>query len=412
MKNELDRLMEKHNVDALLITGAAQHNPAMVYLTGGAHMTSADLIKKRDNEAILFYNSMERDEAARSGLQTKDRASYPFADLVKKANGNQAKALAERYHLMLTEMDIKTGKVEIYGNQDAGSSFAIFSALSDRMPELQLIGGAEAVVLAEAMATKSEDEIQRIRRMGQITVQVVGKVAEFLTSQAIRKGELVYRDGNPVTIGDVKNLINLWLAEQSAENPEDTIFAIGRDAGVPHSSGTASDTLRLGQTIVFDIFPCEKGGGYFYDFTRTWCLGFAPDEALALYENVREVHQYMMANFKEGAHCPEYQRKTCEIFEKQGHATIQSKPQTMEGYVHSLGHGVGLHVHERPWFGISASPEERITPGMVFTVEPGLYYPERGLGVRLEDTVWVRPDGIVEALVDYSLDLVLPMKKN
>ena len=89
---------------------------------------------------------------------------------------------------------------------------------------------------------------------------------------------MVKPNGDPLTIRDVKQRINLWLSERGAENPEDTIFAIGRDAGVPHSSGNPMTSLRLGQTIVFDIYPCEAGGGYFYDFTRTWCLGYAPDE--------------------------------------------------------------------------------------------------------------------------------------
>jgi Xaa-Pro aminopeptidase len=51
-----------------------------------------------------------------------------------------------------------------------------------------------------------------------------------------------------------------------------------------------------------------------------------------------------------------------------------------------------------------------LVAGVVITVEPGLYYPERGMGVRLEDTVWVRPDGQFEILADYPMDLVLPVK--
>jgi Xaa-Pro aminopeptidase len=78
--------------------------------------------------------------------------------------------------------------------------------------------------------------------------------------------------------------------------------------------------------------------------------------------------------------------------------------------VHSLGHGLGLHVHERPWFRSIASPSDQLDPGSVVTIEPGLYYPERGMGVRLEDTVWVRPDGNMEILAEYPLDLVLPLK--
>jgi Xaa-Pro aminopeptidase len=69
-----------------------------------------------------------------------------------------------------------------------------------------------------------------------------------------------------------------------------------------------------------------------------------------------------------------------------------------------------LNIHERPWFRVNAVPEDTLEPGAVITVEPGLYYPERGMGVRLEDTVWVRPDGQMEILADYPLDLVLPMR--
>jgi Xaa-Pro aminopeptidase len=85
-------------------------------------------------------------------------------------------------------------------------------------------------------------------------------------------------------------------------------------------------------------------------------------------------------------------------------------PQTQSGYVHGLGHGVGLYIHERPFFSKYSPERDRLNPGTVITVEPGLYYPEKGLGVRLEDTVWVRPDGQIEVLAEYPYDLVLPMK--
>jgi hypothetical protein len=68
MKTDLDALMKDNNLDAILITGPAQHNPAMVYMMGGGHLTNADLIKKRGEEAVVFYNPMERDEAGKSGL--------------------------------------------------------------------------------------------------------------------------------------------------------------------------------------------------------------------------------------------------------------------------------------------------------------------------------------------------------
>jgi Xaa-Pro aminopeptidase len=264
--------------------------------------------------------------------------------------------------------------------------------------------------LLQAMATKDSSEVERIRRMGMITVEVVGQTADFLSGHRAKNDILVKPDGSPLTIGEVKSRINLWLAERGAENPEGTIFAIGRDAGVPHSSGNPGDLLRLGQTIVFDIFPCEAEGGYYYDLTRTWCLGYAPDEAQKLYEEVLSVYRQIRSELKVNALCRDYQYRTCELFEAQGHPTLKSTPQTEEGYVHGLGHGVGLNIHERPWFSMRATAGDRLAPGSVITVEPGLYYPERGLGVRLEDTVWVRPDGQFEVLADYPMDLVLPVR--
>lgn len=411
MKTDLDSLMKANNLDALLITGPAQHNPAMVYLTGGAHLTSGDLIKKRGAEPVLFFNPMERDEAARSGLLTRNLADYKFNELLKQANGDSILATAARYKLMLSEVGITSGRLALYGKMDAGTSYAIFSALQQSMPDITLVGEASnASTLLQAMATKDESEIERIRQMGKVTTEVVGLVAEFLTSHTTKEGVLVGPEGQPLRIGEVKKRINLWLAERGAENPEGTIFAIGRDAGVPHSSGTDTDTVRLGETIVFDIFPCEAGGGYHYDFTRTWCLGYAPDEAQALYEEVLSVYNQIMDELEAGTPFNKYHQRTCELFEAMGHATINSNPQTQEGYVHSLGHGLGLHVHERPWSGMTASEDDRLDPGVVMTIEPGLYYPAKGMGVRLENTVGVGADGQMEVLAEYPMDLVLPMK--
>jgi len=278
------------------------------------------------------------------------------------------------------------------------------------MPDLQFDGDVEDAVLLQAMATKEPEELERIREMGKRVITVVSRVADFLTGHNVVKDVLTKPDGTPLLIGDVKNKINLWLAELGAENPEDTIFAIGRDAGIPHSSGTPADPLKLGQTIVFDIFPCEKGGGYYYDFTRTWCLGYAPEEAQDLHQQVKTVYERVVAELETGRNAAHFQARTCELFESMGHATKRQDPAIESGYVHSLGHGVGLNIHEKPWFSREDDPTNVLLPGTVFTIEPGLYYPDRGMGVRIEDTYYVTPDGRFEKFVDYPMDLLLPMK--
>jgi len=411
MKSDIDQLMKANQITALLVVGSAQHNPDMVYLTGGGHITRADLIKKCGQPGVLFCGPMERDEAAATGLETISYNRYPMGPLMKEAGGDPIKAAALRYQHMFTDLGITAGRVLLYGKSDVGTFYSILTALQQLMPTLILAGDSESVVLPLAMATKDSVEIERIRRMGQITTQVVGKTAAFLSGHTARDGVLVKEDGGEeLTIGEVKAHINLWLAENGVENPEGTIFAIGGDAGVPHSVGNPADLMRLGQTIVFDIFPCEAEGGYYYDFTRTWCLGYAPAEAQQLYDQVLGVYRQVTRELEVNAPYADYQKRTCDIYESQGHPTIQSAPDTESGYVHSLGHGVGVRIHEKPWSGSTASATDILAPGSVFTIEPGLYYPERGMGVRLEDTWYVRPDGHIEVLAPYPMDLVLPVK--
>jgi len=411
MKTDIDQLMLDNNLDAIWVTGPAQHNPAMYYFTGPVHVTQAELIKKRSQQPVLFCNPMEREEAALSGLPTRNFGDFHLMDVLKEVEGDVFKAYAIVYNRMLADLDITQGRIAIFGQRDIGTAYGLFTALQQAMPAVELVGQpGTSSILIEAMATKDAQEVERIRNMGRITTEVVGLTADFLTGHKVKDEVLMKGDDSPLTIGDVKKRINLWLAEREAENPEGTIFAIGRDAGIPHSSGNPDDFMRLGKTIVYDIFPCEAGGGYYYDFTRTWCLGYATDEALALYEDVRSVFDQMMRELRANTPCRDYQIRTCELFEAQGHPTILSDLQTQEGYVHSLGHGLGLHVHENPSFSQFAKETSLLIPGSVVTIEPGLYYPEREMGVRLEDTVTVHPDGRIEVLAEFPLDLILPMK--
>ncbi len=118
----------------------------------------------------------------------------------------------------------------------------------------------------------------------------------------------------------------------------------------------------------------------------------------------------MVSELELGAHAPKYQDRTCELFESMGHETIRQNEAIEEGYIHSLGHGLGLNVHEKPWFGRKEDPSNILQIGSVFTIEPGLYYPSKGFGIRIEDTWYVTEDGRFEKFVEYPMELVVPMK--
>lgn len=406
MRKDLDAVMAENQIDAILITGSALHNPEMYYFTGSCHVSHGDLIKKKGASAVLYCSAMEREEAAKTGLESR---VVQLGNLQKKAGGDRFKANILKFQEILTENDITRGRVLIYGKADVGVNYSIFLALRELMPDIEFLGDTSEMILPKLMETKESDEIDRIRKMGKITTEVVGLTADYLTHCKVKNEVLIHNGGQPVTIGFMKNKINLWLAERGAENPEDTIFSIGRDGGICHSSGTLTDEIRLGMPIVYDIYPCEFGGGYFYDFTRTWCLGYAPEKVQKLFDQVHSVYKTLISELSMNELCYSYQKRTCELFEAMGYPTVLTKIDTTNGYVHSIGHGVGLHIHEKPWFGLKDSTTEIIKPGSVFTMEPGLYYPDENMGVRIEDTLWANPTGKIEILAEYPYDLVLPM---
>jgi Xaa-Pro aminopeptidase len=412
MKSDLDLLMQERGYAALLVTGSSAGNPPMYYLTQGAKVGEATLVVKKLAEApVIFASSMEREEAAQSGLRVVDLNQYRLADLLREEKGDRLRATARMYVQILADLGVR-GTVAAFGRRDQGTALALLSAINELDLGVRVVGEFDRTIFDLATALKDTDEVKRIRAVGQKTVKVVAGTEAFLTAHRAEKGYLVKKDGKRLTLGDVKARINYMLMEEGLVDAEDgTIFSIGRDAGIPHSRGADRQPLALGQTIVYDIFPAEPGGGYFYDFTRTWCLGFAPPAVEQAYQDVLDTFNAVMAALKPGALCSDYQKLACDLLEARGHPTLRKNPETTSGYVHSLGHGVGLRIHEFPRLSDAQGNADRLDPGVVFTVEPGVYYPERKFGVRLEDTVWLNPaTQKFEVLANYPKTLVLPIK--
>jgi Xaa-Pro aminopeptidase len=120
----------------------------------------------------------------------------------------------------------------VYGKVEFSQLFGLITRLTKLMPELEFVGeSGQDSTLLRAMETKDDKEVARIRQMGAVTTTVVKMVQDYLTSREVREDEVLLKeDGNPLTIGDVKSKIALWLAERGAMDVEGTIFAIGRDA--------------------------------------------------------------------------------------------------------------------------------------------------------------------------------------
>jgi Xaa-Pro aminopeptidase len=405
--------MKEQNIDALWIVGDMKHNADMVYFTGVHEVRQVDLFKRVGKLPLVYhFVDMEREEAEKSGLETHSYdAEKPLDKYLEDHHGDLEQAVAYRMRDVMVELGLSNSRISVSGSSSIHVTLNLIDRLRELLPDMELTTFARNSPIQQARLTKEADEMERIRKMGQITTQVVRRTADFLSSQNVKNDHLVDEEGKSIRIADVKSRINLWIAELGAENPEETIFAIGRDAGIPHSNGNPDDLLELGIPIVFDIFPCEKGGGYFYDFTRTWCLGYADAETQKLHQQVLDVHHKIIKELKPNTPLKDYQTFTCELFTEMGHKTVADQYNLTEGYVHSVSHGLGLDIHESPFSGISATERDILLPGVVFSVEPGLYYPSSGTGVRIEDSVFLNPEGKFEILADYDYKLVLPVRR-
>jgi Xaa-Pro aminopeptidase len=408
MKSDLDRLMAEREIDAAVVSGRVHGNPIMYYMTNGAKLTHAIVVKRAGKPAVLGHYSMERDEAAKVGLETVNLAQFDPRQLVEEA-GSQLGGEVLLYQRLFEALDV-TGRVAFYGEVDQGKSFARLSALQERTPGLTIVSEVDGTIFDYAQLTKDAAEIARMRAVGVKTAAAMQAAVDFIQRHRASEDVMVSEDGSHLTVGDVKREVLRNLFEFGLEDPEGMIFSVGRDAGVPHSAGDPDDTLRLGESIVFDLFPREAGGGYFHDMTRTFSIGYARPEVHETYQQVKLCYDQVVDALEVNALARTYQDLTCDIFEEMGHETPRTNPQAESGYVHSLGHGVGLELHSHPRFSASELNTDRLEPGSVFSIEPGLYYPEKGYGVRIEDLWTVDQAGVFHCLTDFPKELVIPVK--
>lgn len=407
MKQDLDRLMGARGLEALIVVGEGHVNVIRSYLTNGAHVTGGMVVKKRGETPVMIVNAMETEEAARSGLAVFSMYDLGYAELIKEVEGDAAKAGALFFGRVLERFDVKAGRIGVYGEGAIHRYLELINRVSDANPAYEFVGEDGMTIFDEAFQTKDADELLRMRSVAARTSQVLGMTWEFIASHRADDGRVVDTDGTPLTIGAVKRFVRRALLDHDLEDT-DMIFAQGRDAGFPHSRGENETILLTGEAIVFDLFPREIGGGYHHDCTRTWSIGSAKPEVQAAYDLVMNAYEVAVDNFRPNMPAKAMQEAVQSYFESHGHATTRSHPGTTVGYVHSLGHGLGLEIHEKP--GIGHLSKDTLKAGNVITIEPGLYYPDAGYGIRIEDTLIVTDSGELISLTDFHKELIVPLR--
>ena len=406
MRSDLDSLMRDQGLAALVVLAYDRYDAAFYYATG-QKIHHGIYLRTADGRARVLHDPMERDQAALVGCEALSYAELGFLQKLKSAD-SAASAYAELLSDQLRALGV-SGRIAIAGDASIGWGHAMVAQLVARTPGLE-VDARQPGVLAHARATKSPDEIEAIRRCSEVAVEAMCRVREHLGS--LRRDGERFRDdsGRVATLGAIRSLLQRTFAEHGLGEDGESIVAMGRDAGVPHNRGNDAAEVRAGLPLLIDIFPGEAGGGYHTDMTRTFCLGPAPEPLARLYAQTREAFDAAMRWIAVGKPCRDGQETVCDVFERQGHATPRSQPGLSEGYVHGLGHGVGLAVHEGPSLAGPPSNTAKLAPGHVVSVEPGLYYPSKGLGVRIEDLVVAHADGRIETLTPASYELEVPIR--
>lgn len=229
------------------------------------------------------------------------------------------------------------------------------------------------------MSTKTLEEVKAITLVQQATEAAMVAVVAYIHDSSQPSAEVAHQ------------IIDTVLAAHQCESPEGHIVASGKQSFVPHEHGTGP--LLLGEPIVIDIYPRSKITGWWGDMSRTVCFGEPSSELLRMYEVVREAKRMAIAMARPGVSGQALYRMVQDYFVTMGYETNGQGEEFKyyEGFVHSLGHGLGQAVHESPRLGEGS--DDVLQVGDVITIEPGLYYKDIG-GVRLEDLLIVTDDGV------------------
>jgi Xaa-Pro aminopeptidase len=246
--------------------------------------------------------------------------------------------------------------------------------------------------LESMRAVKTSTQIKIIKNVQKVTESAI-ELGISLIRRSTERGGILFADGKPLTSERIRAAMHNHLLNHGCF-AKDSIVSCGKDAAIPHCLG--SGVLKARQPIVLDIFPQDEQTGYYSDMTRTVSKGKPDVKVLDMHAAVCDAQTLAIRHVRAGVSGADIHQEVVDFFKERGY------DNTTTGFVHSLGHGIGLQVHELPSLGPSG---KELVAGNVITIEPGLYYPGIG-GVRLEDIGAVTKKGF-SRFTKFQTDLVL-----
>ncbi|MFA6329549.1 MAG: Xaa-Pro peptidase family protein [Candidatus Micrarchaeia archaeon] len=358
--------MKKTAATAKLIFAPGEKDADIYYATG---MSTTDpyLYLEQGKRKVMFASALECSRAKKHARCGVEALPVPKTDAEKKMGPTIMAIKAKKIRSASVPYDFPTGlaqKLSEYG----------IKATAMQWPQF-----------FKEREVKSEREIRMIARSQEMAQQAIEMAAGIIAkARPDKPGRLVF-DGKVLTSEFLHGRIANFLSSHGLEAGE-TIVSSGPDTSMPHERG--SGPIWNDSQVILDIFPQDLSTRYYGDVTRTMFKGEPSAEFVRMYEAVRSVQQGCLDRLRDGAVGSEIYKYAVEQFEKKGYKKTKTK-EGLFGFTHSLGHGLGLDVHEEPRLSLTGG---RLDAGNVVTVEPGLYYPKIG-GARIEDTVVVTKTG-------------------
>jgi Xaa-Pro aminopeptidase len=299
-----------------------------------------------------------------------------------------------------TELEVSVRACRDLGMTNAAVPPEFPLALADRLRAAGISVQPNRSVFEARRRVKSAAELAGIRRAQRAAEAGMGAAAELLRA-ARPDGDGIVLDGEALSSERIKAAIRDAADRAGGSMTEAFIVSHGAQAAVGHELG--SGAIRAGEPVIIDLWPRDPQSGCYADMTRTFVVGEVPEELRRYHELCLEALRSVQRAVRGGLAGSALFGLACEPFEQAGLPTQRTKAdgETLEeGFFHSLGHGVGLEVHEAPMLG--RAPDVLVA-GDVVAVEPGCYRPGFG-GCRLEDLVHVTEDG-GEVLTDFPYEL-------
>ncbi len=344
-----------------------------------------------DGRVYVTASTIERDRTA---------AARPDAELLEHADLGFYELMRSGMSRPEVQLELTSRAAKRTGVREAIVDFDFPLGLAERLRADGIALTVDDQAIKARRRVKSERELAGIR-LAQTAAEAGMAAAASLLRQAEPVDGGLYVDGEPLLAETVRAALRRACDEHGAPAPADVIVASVWQ-GFGHEAGAGP--LPAGLPIQIDLWPRDERSTAWADMTRTFVCGGEPPEEVRRQERLaREALEAARAAVAPGITGRELHAISCDVFEREGYTTQRTGPgeDPTEGFQFSLGHGVGLRVHEDPTLGMAGHAP--LVAGDVLAIEPGLWDRHVG-GVRFEDLLLVTDDG-TETLTSYSYEL-------